>query len=63
MGQTRAEQRRASREREYAKVPKLEGKRGMLLDQEYRLDALKRAGAKGLEIFMENIGKYRRRTK
>ena len=60
---TRAERRRASREREYAKVPKLEGKRGMLLDREYRLEAIRRAGAKGFEMFMENLGKYRRRTK
>ena len=58
---TRAERRRASRERQYAKVPKVSGGLGISLEQQYRRDQRQRTGAGMLGMFLDAIQGHRRK--
>ena len=49
---TRAERRRTSRERQYAKVPKVSGGLGISLELQYRRDQRERTGAGMLGVFL-----------
>ena len=58
---TRAERRRASRERQYAKVRKVSGGLGISLEQQYRRDTRERTGAGMLGLFLDAIQGHRRK--
>ena len=62
VGATRAQARRAPRERQYANHTKLLGKRGEDLRKVHQRSALSRAGEEAMQEFWKSIGN-RRRTK